>query len=767
MSNSANDETTNPTQPEPATEATPVDGVVTDAMVRAAHHDMLRRFGFTPPPESGSGAPLDTSLAGFPLPDRDLQDGDLPAGDASFGDDTDMAWWQQGPVSMPPAVAQDVASRVIDRARAEADEIIAAARRIADHYTNAALERDGRVRYQCHDPAARLVPATGGLPAGALSENGPEPSTAASAEVGELWYSAVLASGVLLSAPSDAVARTLSGYAGILGDATTADPLGVDTARCVGAELVQLGICTGEALARSLSVLSAHLGDHEDRSTSVPVQTVLYAFAAGYHDQCEQRTLDRQTALHRAAQSVQREKMLRVLGASNDRLAHYDPVTGLAGKTLLHQRLELAAASNDPIRHVGLCLIGVQLADTAAQRLGADAGEHLLAVLAGRLANLTRDSDYLVTRHATSTFAVMVDNSGGLAHMAELAHQIQQLLQQPVPVPAGTDAVPVRVYIGVVDVPSNTIVARDLLIDAESALRQAHDEASGWAVHRAAPGTRTAVTSVPGLAAGPVAYQPIIDPGSGRILGLHHRRLWRHERLGPMSLRRIGDLTGDGHLITQLARTAVNQACDDAMRWQTTTDGPFVGLHLPLHQIPYPDVLDVIGNGLDRSGLPPARLHLYLSGLDAIPAGAHSHTVLAALADLGIRIELDDFGTGYTSFTFLRDLPVHGLRTPARIMHDPAAAHPAHGGPAHGSPAAQMFTAMTGIAHALELTLTVHGVDDDHHAAAVTAGGCDAAQGEAYGPPINTEHVTGLLTRLDSSAAPGQSTREPTATLCR
>lgn len=41
---------------ESATGAALVDGLVTDAMVRAARDDMLRRFGFTPP-HSGSGLP--------------------------------------------------------------------------------------------------------------------------------------------------------------------------------------------------------------------------------------------------------------------------------------------------------------------------------------------------------------------------------------------------------------------------------------------------------------------------------------------------------------------------------------------------------------------------------------------------------------------------------------------------------------------------------------------------------------------------------------
>jgi EAL domain-containing protein (putative c-di-GMP-specific phosphodiesterase class I) len=236
---------------------------------------------------------------------------------------------------------------------------------------------------------------------------------------------------------------------------------------------------------------------------------------------------------------------------------------------------------------------------------------------------------------------------------------------------------------------------------------------------------------------GPPTYQPIVGLDSSRIIGLHTRMIWRHPHLGPLDLTRIGQLTGDRATTTRLAGTLLQQACREAMWWDTTAGGPFIGLDLPLYQIGYPDILELVRDALSTSALPPGRLHLHLAGLDAVPAGAHSHIVLTSLADLGVRIVLDEFGSGYTSVGYLRELPVHGLRTPATLLQ------PAPG--SNGDAERALLAGLAQVAHAMGLSLTVHGVDEDHRAFNLAGTGCDAAQGLRYGPPVTPHQVRAML----------------------
>ncbi|UQU62237.1 EAL domain-containing protein [Couchioplanes caeruleus] len=636
----------------------------------------------------------------------------------------------------PSATGDGAADRLIEDARQRADGIVAAALETALRYTDAAL-----------DQAARTVQSARRTLAGAPAAPAPvelAPMPAATdlgRTVGETWLAAATAAGVYLPVAGPVAAQTLGVYAACLHDAAHASPADVDAAYRIGLEVVALGIGRPEALPATMAVVLDHLADGDELRP--PARQVAGAFAAGFAAALQARTLAQQESLHRATQRAAREFQLALQDseARYRRLAFYDPVTGLANKSRLVQRLQQAGHGGDPGRHVGVCLIDLGGHAAVCEQFGADAGDHVLAEVARRLQLLARHPDYLLARHGGQTFAVLVQDSGGIAHLAELAERITAALREPASLPGTGLTAGLGAHVGVVDVPTEGLDAGRVLVDAEIAVRQARAGSSGWALYDAQPadtGRGGGTTAVAGLVTRPATYQPIVKLSSGRIAGLHTRMAWRHPHLGTLDLGRIGQLTGDRETTMRLAGSLVDQACRQAMQWDGGKKGPFVGLDLPVHQIGYPDAVELVREALAGSGLPPKRLHLHLSGIDAVPAGAHSHTVLAALAALGVRIVLDDFGTGPSSLAYLRDLPVHGLRTPASLLHD---------NPASAEADRDLVAGMARMAHALGLTLTVHGVDDELRAATLVGTGCDGAQGLRYGAPTTPHQVPALLRR--------------------
>ncbi|GAA3337176.1 hypothetical protein GCM10020358_12500 [Amorphoplanes nipponensis] len=643
------------------------------------------------------------------------------------------------PGEAEPAAAGGEVDRLIEDARHRADGIVAAALETAVQYTDAALEQAARTVL-----SARHTP--GCLPAGPL-----EPATlpapgAAGRSVGDSWYAATTAAGVYLPMAGEVAARTLGAYADCLARAAAADPPDLDAAYRVGAEAVALGISRTEALPATMTLLLDHLG-HGD-TVSRPARQVASAFAAGFAAALQARTLAQQESLHRATQRAAREfqSALQHSEARYHRLAYYDPVTGLANKARLVQRLRQSANGDDPARHVGLCLVDLGGLAAVGEQFGADAGDHVLAEVARRLQRVARHPDYLLARCGAHAFVLLVQDSGGLAHLAELAERLTRELAEPASLPGTGLTAALHAAVGVVDVPTSGLDVTRVLVDAEIALRQARAGTSGWAVYDPRPaGPRRAgsATGVSGLVTGPPSYQPVVRLGTGRVAGLHTRMAWRHPHLGVLDLRRIGQLTGDRDTTTRLAGSLLDQACRQAMAWDGGRTGPFVGLDLPVHQIGYPDVVDLVRDALTGSGLPPERLHLHLSGLDAVPAGEHSQTVLTALAALGVRLELDDFGSGGGSLAYLRELPLHGLRTPASRVQSPACGVDTD---------RELLAGLTRVAHALGLTLTVHGVDDDDAQARLAGTGVDGAQGLRFGPP-GTPHQVGALLRVPALVA--------------
>jgi diguanylate cyclase (GGDEF)-like protein len=333
-----------------------------------------------------------------------------------------------------------VADRLIEDARQRADGIVAAALETAVQYTDAALDQAARTvisarRTLAQGPAAAVPVEPAHVPAAA----GGDWRT-----VGEAWFAAATAAGVYLPMAGPVAAQSLDVYAGCLYDAAGATPPDLDAAYRVGVEIVALGIGRPEALPGTLGVVLDHLSDGE--AIRRPARQVAGAFAAGFAAALQARTLAQQESLHRATQRAARESQLALQNseARYRRLAYYDPVTGLANKARLVQRLRQSANGDDPGRHVGLCLIDLGGHPAACEQFGADAGDHVLAEVTRRLKLLARHPDYLLARHGSHTFALLVQDSGGLAHLAELAEGITDVLTEPAPLPGTGLTAPLR-----------------------------------------------------------------------------------------------------------------------------------------------------------------------------------------------------------------------------------------------------------------------------------------------------------------------------------
>ena len=100
----------------------------------------------------------------------------------------------------------------------------------------------------------------------------------------------------------------------------------------------------------------------------------------------------------------------------------------------------------------------------------------------------------------------------------------------------------------------------------------------------------------------------------------------------------------------------------------------------------------------------------------------------AALADLGVGIAIDDFGTGYSNMTYLRRLPVSGLKLAGSFIDGLRSGRADHTD-------AKIVRSILSLAHDLGLTVTAEGVETAAQAHALRELGCDTAQGTVLRPP--------------------------------
>jgi EAL domain-containing protein (putative c-di-GMP-specific phosphodiesterase class I) len=141
--------------------------------------------------------------------------------------------------------------------------------------------------------------------------------------------------------------------------------------------------------------------------------------------------------------------------------------------------------------------------------------------------------------------------------------------------------------------------------------------------------------------------------------------------------------------------------------------------------------------------------------------GEPTHRSVTALSDLqalGIRIALDGFGSGYSSLQHLLRLPINILKINQAFIADVG----------QPSTSRSIVESVTRLAHDLGLTVVAEGVDSQHQLEAVTAAGCDQAQGRLFGRPLMPAEVgarptpvTAVLSLPAPRATPGREHNHP------
>jgi EAL domain-containing protein (putative c-di-GMP-specific phosphodiesterase class I) len=163
-------------------------------------------------------------------------------------------------------------------------------------------------------------------------------------------------------------------------------------------------------------------------------------------------------------------------------------------------------------------------------------------------------------------------------------------------------------------------------------------------------------------------YQPQVDLGSERLVGVEALARWTHPRLGAVGPDEFIPVAEACGLIDALGawvlRTATRQLA--AWRRRPALAALTMTVNVSVHQLADPRFPDVAARALAGAALPASALCVELTETALMSAADGALDVLRALKALGIYVAIDDFGTGYSSLASLRGLPVEVLRSTAR-----------------------------------------------------------------------------------------------------
>ena len=241
-----------------------------------------------------------------------------------------------------------------------------------------------------------------------------------------------------------------------------------------------------------------------------------------------------------------------------------------------------------------------------------------------------------------------------------------------------------------------------------------------------------------------VWYQPELDLETGRVLALEALVRWEHPHLGLLRPQSFVNMAERTNLIKSLTDRVLEIALAQAAR------GNRAGIDVPIAVNISPQVLvdheftSRVISALAKADVRPQALKLEVTESALMVDPELARQVLAELDELGVRISIDDFGTGYSSLAYLADLPVSEVKIDQSFVSRMG----------EGSSETIIVNSTIDLAHHLDLRAVAEGVEDPAMLEQLRELGCDAAQGYAISPPLNSEEATRWLTRMMLPAPP-------------
>jgi EAL domain-containing protein (putative c-di-GMP-specific phosphodiesterase class I) len=160
-------------------------------------------------------------------------------------------------------------------------------------------------------------------------------------------------------------------------------------------------------------------------------------------------------------------------------------------------------------------------------------------------------------------------------------------------------------------------------------------------------------------------------------------------------------------------------------------------VNLSAEQIRQPDLAENVAGVLRETGLDPACLMLEISERTAKEDAEQTIGKLRELKALGVEIAMDDFGTGYCSLVYLEHSLLDFLKIDRLLVHRKREDDP--------EGCSKVISVMISMAHSLDLTVIVEGVETEEQLAKLKEIGCDMVQGYYFAKPLPSEAIEPLL----------------------
>ena len=423
--------------------------------------------------------------------------------------------------------------------------------------------------------------------------------------------------------------------------------------------------------------------------------------------------------------------VIRTIDATMDQLKNYDSLTGLPNRALFCDRAQQALSLAKRQQNlVAFLVFDIEDFSAINHSIGRQHSDSLLRQVASRLRDTVRETDVL-SRLNNDEFALLHIGPQAQTEVSAHVQRLMEILREPFQIAGQSLTVDFSLGVALADSRSHATPA-DLLRDAEAALRDAKAQGRNQFRYHASEMNermRQRLETVNDLRGAlersefEVWYQPQFDTRSQSFFGMEALVRWHHPQRGLVAPLDFIPIAEESGLIVPIGKWVLQTACAQARAWQEQGLGELrIAINLSATQFTQPDLVEMVRQTLEETGLTPALLELEIT--ESLLMNAESALkVLGALHELGVTLALDDFGTGFSSLSYLNNFPLDVLKIDRSFInsvpHDPA-----------------ITNSIVALAKGLRLEVIAEGIETGEQSAYLHEIGCHRLQGFHFSRPL-------------------------------
>ncbi len=429
--------------------------------------------------------------------------------------------------------------------------------------------------------------------------------------------------------------------------------------------------------------------------------------------------------------------------AEIERLAFFDPQTGLPNRALLKDRARMALqqAARDN-RKLSLAVLDIDRFKNINDSLGHAAGDELLREVGQRLRRTLRDSD-TISRFGGDEFVILFPDSDANESAVAAEKALRAVAQR---LEIGGQVLMPSVSMGISQFPDDARDFETLMRNADIAMYEAKRDGRGcvrfflasmnenarWRMQM-----ESALRQAMSREALELHYQPKVLLGRPGLAGVEALVRWTHPELGRVPPDQFIPLAEDCGLINALDAWVLERACAQLAEWQSKgLPIPAVAVNLSAQRFRQDDVPAHVRLVLQRHRLPPNALTLEITERLMLIDEPRVRADLDSLNRLGVHLSVDDFGTGYSSLSYLKRLPVDELKLDRSFVRDIET----------DAGDRALASAVIGIGRSLGQNVVAEGVETLEQHQFLLESGCPVAQGYFYARPMPASEIEAWLT---------------------